>query len=103
MDNLQPVAIRELSLGPVLTGDDLAIHFDRDPVRLHAQRFDQPGERKRSIEVTRLAIDLDFHTGLIFAGKNLKRQARGILREELSRSGYSTLRRRNLRVAVRPE
>jgi hypothetical protein len=41
MDNLQPVSIVQWSLRPLLAGYDLAVQFDRQPVRLHAEPLDE--------------------------------------------------------------
>src|SRR5664280_14551 len=41
MNNLQPIAVSERSLGPLRTRDDLAIEFDCDAVAFHAELLDQ--------------------------------------------------------------
>ena len=41
MNNLQPIAVSERSLGPLRTRDDLAVEFDCDAVALHAELLDQ--------------------------------------------------------------
>src|ERR1019366_8001842 len=41
MNNLQPIAVSERSLGPLRTRDDLAVEFDCDAVAFHAEALDQ--------------------------------------------------------------
>src|ERR1035437_670784 len=41
MNNLQPIAVSERSLGPLRTRDDLVIEFDCDAVAFHAELLDQ--------------------------------------------------------------
>lgn len=64
MDYFQVVPLIQLGLGPEIAGDDIAIQFHRDAVRLHAKFLDQSdeSERRRDIdEIALFSIDLQFH------------------------------------------
>jgi len=41
VDDLQLVSIVQWSLRPLVAGHDLAVQFDRQPVRLHAEPLDE--------------------------------------------------------------
>ena len=41
MNNLQPVAIVQWRLRPLVTGHDFAVQFDGYAVRLHAESLDE--------------------------------------------------------------
>src|ERR1700687_6023511 len=56
MENLQPISIVQSSLRPLLTGDDLAIQFNRHAVGLHAELLD---ERAQSFGGKNLALAID--------------------------------------------
>src|SRR5437879_819646 len=62
VDNLQPIAIFERSLGPTVAGDDVTIEFDGDAVGFHGEGFYQSGESgNRRIEGPFFPVDLEFH------------------------------------------
>jgi len=61
VDDLQLVAFGKVGLIPLLAWNDVAIQFNGDPVALHAQPLNQQSEGERTIELTGLAIDLQFH------------------------------------------
>ena len=44
MDDLEAVAFGEQRGGPAVAGDNVAVEFDGNAVRLHAELFDQGGE-----------------------------------------------------------
>ena len=44
MDDLEAVAFAEKGGGPALAGDNVAVEFDGNAVRLHAELFDQGGQ-----------------------------------------------------------
>lgn len=56
-NNFKLVAIFDLSAGMLATGHDFSVAFDRDAFSGKLKRNDQPGDRKRSIELARIAID----------------------------------------------
>jgi hypothetical protein len=46
LHDLQVIAIAQDGFGPLLTGDNAAIQFNRNPIGFHAQLLEQSGERK---------------------------------------------------------
>jgi hypothetical protein len=56
MDDLQLVAVAQSGLGPLPTGDDLAVQFNRYTVGLHAELLD---ERAQSFGGKNLALTID--------------------------------------------
>lgn len=44
VDDLEAVTLGEKRGGPAVAGDNVAVEFDGDPVRLHAELFDQGGQ-----------------------------------------------------------
>jgi hypothetical protein len=104
VDNFQTIAIGQVGSLPLLSGNDAAVQLHGDAIRFHVQLVDKTGEIEGRSEIARFAIDLQLHIIWIFAvsGKTVElcsTQARW-----LSHVNYaSTLRRWNLRVAVRPE
>ena len=80
MHDLELITFVELKLSPTVARGDLAVQFDCNAIRLHPQTLDEAGESNRSIELLDVPIDLDFHEP----------------------DYASTLRKRNLRVALRP-
>ncbi len=44
MDDLEAVAFAEERGGPAVAGDNVAVEFDGNAVRLHAELFDQGGQ-----------------------------------------------------------
>jgi hypothetical protein len=84
VDNFQTIAFREVGSLPLLAGNDAAVQLHGDAIGFHVQLVDQTGEGEGRIEIAGFAIDLQLHMTWIFLYA-------------------STLRRWNLRVAVRPE
>jgi len=78
VNDLQPITIAEGGFVPLLTGNDAAIQFNRDPVSFHAQLFEQSGERKRDHEIARFSIDVQFHLSRIVAAGDVRRQVAGL-------------------------
>ena len=79
MDYLQAVAFGKLGLWPLLARDDVVVKFDGDSIGFHSHVFDERREGQGRVKIAGFTIDFDFHC-----------------------SSHSSLRRRNLRVAVRP-
>ncbi len=79
MDNFQPVAFFERSMGPTVAGHDIAIQFDRYTVGLHTEGFDESGEsegERGTTKVPLFAIEVEFHLAfaeLFFAPSGLVR------------------------------
>ena len=59
--DLQPIAFYQFSARPLVPRDNIPIQFNRDPVRLHAQLFDQSLQRKRVFKRAIFPIDNEFH------------------------------------------
>jgi hypothetical protein len=80
VNDFQLIALLQVDLSPLIAACDFTVKFDGHSVRFHVEKFDEAGQRKGSLEVSGLPIDLDLHW----------------------RNYASTLRSRNLRVALRP-
>jgi len=58
------IAFVERRVGPAIARDDVAIEFDGDAVRLHAEVIDECGESewgRNAREVSIFAVDAEFH------------------------------------------
>jgi len=61
MHDLETVSFGELGSEPLLAGHNIEVQFDRHPVRLHAQLFDQLTERKGTSKAAVFPVDNKFH------------------------------------------
>lgn len=112
MYDFQPVAVSELGSIPLIARHDLAIEFDSHTIRLHAKRLNEPRQSQGCFEVAVLSVDDYLHLLIFASGFGF---VQGLRADETSLAlcgkidrrnqdfNYSSLRRRNLRVAVRPE
>ncbi len=113
MYDFQPVAVSELGAIPLLARHDLAIEFDSHTICLHAERLNEPRQSKGCFEIAVLSVDdylhlLIFASGFGFVQGHLPTDETflalcGKIDWRNQDFNYSSLRRRNLRVAVRPE
>ena len=58
MHDFQPISLGKISLGPLLSGDDISVQLDRNAISLQAHLFDQREERKWRLEAFLFAVDL---------------------------------------------
>jgi hypothetical protein len=62
MDDLEAVAFGEKRGGPAVAGDNVAVEFDGNAVRLHPELFDQGGQGEPAGgKLPLFAIDEDTH------------------------------------------
>ena len=61
MHNLQLVVVSKLRYTPTLARDQLAIEFNGDSVRLHAEPLEKSGYCQSGIELAIFAIDDEVH------------------------------------------
>src|SRR5262249_31635735 len=62
LNNLELIAFLERGIRPSVSGHDVAVEFNSDPVGLHAKRFDESSKRGNGcFERALFPVDLEFH------------------------------------------
>jgi hypothetical protein len=73
--NLQPVPVLQAGVGPLRTGNDIAVVLDRHPVAFESQVSDQVQEVGRSRQLRkfpRLTVKNKMHTGRVSPAHNAR-------------------------------